>query len=422
MALKSGQPDQAVDIEELLDHVDKTLDRVKVLYEQYFLGMQKQPPTHIHNDVERRLRDLMQIQIRNTGLRYRFATLQQKFGSYNTYWRRTLRQMENGTYIRQLSKISRQAALTGEEVPEEILAAMPKRMREQVKRDREQALAIARRREGAAETVPTEDDFLAEEAPATVPTPPVQSKTREPARGAHLLSDDDFDIDSFFAQIEASDAPAAAKPAPAAAKPAPAGSGSFPAVPAVASPAPAAARPAPSASQPTVPMPRPAAPPLTTTTVGRPAMPTPAPDTAPTVPIARPAMPTPPPAAGGRPAMPTPPPGTGARPGARPTMPTPPPGAGPRPQPSAAAKRPESAAPVRPPPGMNDADVNALYAKYVKAKEMVGEAAGPGAYSKLMHTINAQAPKIMEQYKAKGVEFSVVVKDNQVVIKAKPKI
>jgi hypothetical protein len=70
---------------------------------------------------------------------------------------------------------------------------------------------------------------------------------------------------------------------------------------------------------------------------------------------------------------------------------------------------------------MNDADVNALYAKYVKAKQAVGEEAGPGAYGKLLQTINAQAPKIMEQYKAKGVEFSVVVKDNQVVIKAKPK-
>ena len=77
--------------------------------------------------------------------------------------------------------------------------------------------------------------------------------------------------------------------------------------------------------------------------------------------------------------------------------------------------------PQRPPPGMTDADVNALYAKYVKAKEMVGEDAGPGAYGKLLKTINSQAPKIMEQYKAKGVDFQVVVKVNQVIIRAKPK-
>jgi hypothetical protein len=86
-----------------------------------------------------------------------------------------------------------------------------------------------------------------------------------------------------------------------------------------------------------------------------------------------------------------------------------------------AGARPAPAAPQKPPPGMTDADVNALYAKYVKAKEMVGEKIGPGEHNKLLKTINAQAPKIMEQYKAKGVDFSVVVKDNQVIIRAKPK-
>jgi hypothetical protein len=89
--------------------------------------------------------------------------------------------------------------------------------------------------------------------------------------------------------------------------------------------------------------------------------------------------------------------------------------------PSPTPQRPSEPAANRPPPGMTNDDVNALYAKYVKAKEMVGEATGPQTYGKLLNTINAQAPKIMEQYKAKGVDFSVVVKDNQVIIRAKPK-
>src|SRR5256885_7923936 len=125
------------------------MDRVKVLYEQYFLGIQKQPPTYLHTDIERKLRDLAQAQIRNTALRYRLATVQQKFGSYNSYWRRTLRQIENGTYGRNLSKIGRQAARSGEAIPEEILAAMPKRMREQVLRDRDLAIAVNARRNAA---------------------------------------------------------------------------------------------------------------------------------------------------------------------------------------------------------------------------------------------------------------------------------
>jgi hypothetical protein len=90
-----------------------------------------------------------------------------------------------------------------------------------------------------------------------------------------------------------------------------------------------------------------------------------------------------------------------------------------RPVPPSERREPDP--PQAPPPGMSNADVNALYAKYVKAKEILGEEAGPGAYGKLLKTINAQAPKIMEQYNAKGVDFSVVVKDNQVIIRAKPK-
>src|SRR6476469_6815827 len=139
------------ELEELLDTVDSTMDRLKTLYEQYFMGIQKQAPSFIHNDVERKLRELTQMNLRNTGMRYRLATLQQKFGSYNSYWRRTLRQIENGTYARNLSKVGRQAAKTGAAVPEEILAAMPKRMREQVIRDREAALALARLRERPAD-------------------------------------------------------------------------------------------------------------------------------------------------------------------------------------------------------------------------------------------------------------------------------
>src|SRR4029453_6466487 len=144
-------------IEELLDALDTTVDRVRVLYEQYFLGIQKQPPTYLHTDIQRKTRELAQLTIRNTALRYRFATLQQKFGSYNSYWRRTLRQIENGTYSRNLSKIGRQAGRPGADVPPEILAAMPKRMRDQVMRDREAALALARLRKKEAEAAPEDD-------------------------------------------------------------------------------------------------------------------------------------------------------------------------------------------------------------------------------------------------------------------------
>src|SRR5690606_15776362 len=96
-----------------------------------------------------------------------------------------------------------------------------------------------------------------------------------------------------------------------------------------------------------------------------------------------------------------------------------------RPEKSGATATPPAARPqkppLKPPPGMTEADVNALHAKYVQAKKMVGEKVDAGSREKLLRTINQTAPKVMQQYKASGVDFSVVVRDNQVVIKAKPK-
>lgn len=536
MASKSAQhePEKAEVIEEALDHLDTTLDRVKVLYEQFFLGIQKQPPSHLHTDVERKLRDLNQMQIRNTALRYRFATLQQKFGSYNNYWRRTLRQIENGTYARNLAKIGRQAALTGEDIPEEILAAMPKRMREQVKRDREAALAMKRRREQARQ----DDEFLDEAATGTSPVP------RRTADGAHILddADADFDLDAYFRAVTSegdtnpeaqaftgevpTPTPAAttrisrtatfegepptdadvARPGPVTSRPAPvtvspvqhanpavraavgmrvatppAGvprvtptsipiqrpsqpmpavrpSGSMPAItddnvdPSGAygrtQPMPTQRPSQPMPTQPIPPVPR-APTPGTTSSIPRPLAPSQVSRPLPVMPGASstrgpvpvetlsgpfPRHPTDP-QGPAEPAARTPHPGARTAPGgfgpSRPGAPPPAPPRSPPPPPpgrtTQSIKRVDTQPGVgtpgrlRPPPGMTDADVNALYAKYVKAKEAVGEKAGPGAYGRLLQTINAQAPKIMEQYKAKGVDFQVVVKDNQVVIRAKPK-
>jgi hypothetical protein len=547
------------EIEERLDILDKTLDRLKVIYEQYFLGIQKAAPAYLHTDVERKLRELTQIQIRNTGLRYRFATVQQKFGAYNSYWRRTLRQIENGTYSRNLSKIGRQAARTGEEIPEEILAAMPKRMRDQVVRDRDLALAQAARRKHASDEL-SDDELLTlapipeeppEDVPAVISEPTDLRRNLRTRSGAHVIEEEDGSVDlaAFFAEVEqeaeaakpAPPAPSAPAPLPPpAAKPtgpvAPVGvraasistppiqrpvapragqSGPFPKVlaPTGTQPgvqpmpprppaAPHAERPAapasatttgpvprvaaPASATTTGPVPRVAAPASATTTGPVPRVPAPASATTtgpvPRVPAPASATttgpvprvpgpaPTPPPRPE-KPLIPGPPVASGApRPaaatttGSIPKLPAVPrapsqitrpnpiaPGAAaargtvdvesmagpfprvptepakPAPRAPTAQPRPPARAPTdggppqRPPPGMSDADVNALYAKYVQAKEMIGETVGPGGHAKLLKTINAQAPKIMEQYKAKAVDFSVVVKDNQVIIRAKPK-
>ena len=52
VALKSSlsSEEKSAEIEEALDALDKLVDRLKVMYEQYFMGIQKQAPAHLHTD------------------------------------------------------------------------------------------------------------------------------------------------------------------------------------------------------------------------------------------------------------------------------------------------------------------------------------------------------------------------------------
>ncbi|HUQ04502.1 MAG TPA: MXAN_5187 C-terminal domain-containing protein [Kofleriaceae bacterium] len=407
MASKSAyaSEEKGAEIEEQLDLLDKLVDRVKVLYEQYFMGIQKQAPAHMHTEAERRVRELTQINIRNTALRYRFATLQQKFGAYNTYWKRTLREIEGGRYMRNLSKVRRQAQMTGEEIPEEILAKMPRRMREAVARDREVALAKAARAgqlTGMDETA-TVEDVMPEggfddgaggpsdtQPDLAIPQPALRKPTR--STDSHRLDDpfagggSDGDIADMLTALADEALAALEKPAPAAPPP----------KPAPPKPAPAAAKPPPpppAAAKPPVAPPPPSGvtPRAVVQTVRR----------APTD------------------TVPSPPPRHGTVPPT--SRPAPAPTPAPTPAPRPAAARPAASAPSGPIPGMSEADTRSLYARYIKAREVVGEKTDPMSYDKLLRTLSSQAPKILEQHKASGVEFNVVIKDNKVVLKAKPK-
>ncbi|MCA9673709.1 MAG: hypothetical protein KC464_01615, partial [Myxococcales bacterium] len=75
-----------------------------------------------------------------------------------------------------------------------------------------------------------------------------------------------------------------------------------------------------------------------------------------------------------------------------------------------------------PPPGMSDEASRSLYNRYLKARELVGESNDGVTYDKLLRTLRSQSSKIITDHKARGVEFAVVIKDNKVVLKAKPKL
>lgn len=87
-----------------IGELEERVDRLRALYEQYFLGFEKLEPSVPRKDVDRRFAILRKQQIRNTAMRFRFNVLTQKFNTYQMYWVRICRQIEEGTFKRHVRR------------------------------------------------------------------------------------------------------------------------------------------------------------------------------------------------------------------------------------------------------------------------------------------------------------------------------
>ncbi len=88
------------EVETLLSEVEKEIDRLNALYNQYFMGIEKLEPTIQRKNLERKIQQLRRQKIRNTALSFRLQMQIQRYNTQSNYWVRICRQIENGTYIR----------------------------------------------------------------------------------------------------------------------------------------------------------------------------------------------------------------------------------------------------------------------------------------------------------------------------------
>jgi hypothetical protein len=95
------------EIQKELDELESRLERLRIKYDQYFMGTEKMLPFVVRKDVDRRFQALHREQMRNTGLRFKFQTLVQRFTTYQTYWNKIIRQIEDGTYRRDVARAMR---------------------------------------------------------------------------------------------------------------------------------------------------------------------------------------------------------------------------------------------------------------------------------------------------------------------------
>lgn len=88
------------EIDELLDELDHNLKRLRIEYEQFFLGQMKREPQVLRGKVQKAITKLVNEPPRNSRQKFRFNTLNSRFQVYRQLWGRTLREMEQGTYKR----------------------------------------------------------------------------------------------------------------------------------------------------------------------------------------------------------------------------------------------------------------------------------------------------------------------------------
>ena len=128
-----------------LDELEEAIEHLKVAYDRYFNGVDNVPPVRKHEAVTRLVREFMRRPPMRTVQKFRYQTLKGRFNTYEQYWNRIMRQIEQGTYKRLLSEARRR---------EEVMRARrAEHRRSEAKKAAEGGAAARPRSRGATEPV-----------------------------------------------------------------------------------------------------------------------------------------------------------------------------------------------------------------------------------------------------------------------------
>jgi hypothetical protein len=369
--------------EATLSDAEIRLRRLRTLYDQWFHGLERTEPQVQRAEVDRIITDLRRAQPRNTALRFRFNQLVQRYTSYNTYWQRITRQIEEGTYKR------------------DVLRARKRFGERDVTKDKRAKdgyeLELDIDIEAALDSVMKSDPPPApSEAPPPVRTSRPPPNSSRPPRALREITPFALPGDPGLPQVPhtnghgaAPSLPAAAAKLAAASNPNGAANGKS------AAKADAHAKPASPAkiSVPAVHVtPKAGLPPAVNATpkVGAPVA------GPPSVPLASRRPPPVPPGASRRP---------------------PPANAAPGRAPAAGAATAVSAAAASGNGALSDEQIQGIYARYVEARKQNKERVDNVKIETVAKTVRDMLPKLEQKHAGKKIDFEVVVKDGRVALK-----
>lgn len=94
-----------------IGELETRLDRLRALYEHYFMGIERIEPSVARKDVERRVADLRKARFQSTAQRFKFQTIVQRYNTMQQHWSRICREIELGTFRRHRLKAEQTLAL-----------------------------------------------------------------------------------------------------------------------------------------------------------------------------------------------------------------------------------------------------------------------------------------------------------------------
>jgi hypothetical protein len=177
-------------IEGRIGEMERKLDRLRGLYESFFMGIERAPPNVPRREMNRLILEMQQEPISNASLRFRFQAIMQRWVLMTAYWNRTMREIESGTYRRDVARAQRHLAEKGRALTEqEAIAVGIPAARARAFVDRQQKMQSFR--EGRASRL-AGGSAAATEASAVPKTPPPLT-TAPPVPGVS-----DGDIESVY--------------------------------------------------------------------------------------------------------------------------------------------------------------------------------------------------------------------------------
>lgn len=87
-------------IAEDLHILEQRLKELIILYEQYFMGIERREPLKLVDEVEKLVRRYAGTPINNTMYKHRYNNLVARLNTYRQQWNRILREIEEGRYSR----------------------------------------------------------------------------------------------------------------------------------------------------------------------------------------------------------------------------------------------------------------------------------------------------------------------------------